>query len=120
MAYHDDLIEHAIFLPELNMADEPKQVDLRQVFSAAYYGIFHLLTSDAALNWKHPGQRDRFARLFEHGRMKTCAARVASHPLPYTIAEASIAAEDARAAWLRILETESAPDFLLDLMGTRQ
>lgn len=81
MAYHDDLIQHAIFLSELNLPHEPKQVDLRRAVSAAYYGLFHLLTTEAAQNWKHQSQRDRFARLFDHGRMKTCSSRVSSRPL---------------------------------------
>jgi hypothetical protein len=42
MAYHDDLIEHAVFLSELNLPDDPKQVDLRRAVSAAYYALFHL------------------------------------------------------------------------------
>lgn len=159
MAYHDDLIQHAIFLSELNLTNEPKQVDLRRAVSASYYGLFHLLITEAAQNWKHPGQRDRFARLFDHGRMKTCAARVASRTLPDDPAEASVAAdlklvadvfvklqqarhtadydnskvwsrtqvwemialaEDAKAAWSKIREKESAQDFLLELMGIRQ
>jgi uncharacterized protein (UPF0332 family) len=82
MAYHDDLIQHAIFLSELNLPHVPKQVDLRRAVSAAYYSVFHLLTTEAAQNWKHQGQRDRFARLFDHGRMKTCSAKVSSRPLP--------------------------------------
>ena len=52
MAYHHDLIQHAIFLSDLNMPNEPKQVDLRRAASAAYYGVFHLLTTEAAQNWK--------------------------------------------------------------------
>jgi hypothetical protein len=82
MPYHDDLIEHATFLSELNLPNEPKQVDLRRAVSAAYYGLFNLLTTEAAQNWKHPSQRDRFARMFDHGRMKTCSSKVASRPLP--------------------------------------
>ena len=82
MAYHDDLIQHAIFLSELNLPHEPKQVDLRRAVSAAYYGVFHMLTTEAAQNWKHQTQRDRFARLFDHGRMKTCSSRVSSRALP--------------------------------------
>jgi uncharacterized protein (UPF0332 family) len=78
MGYHDDLIQHAIFLSELNLPHEPKQVDLRRAVSAAYYGLFHLLTTEAAENWKHESQRARFARMFEHGRMKTCSARISS------------------------------------------
>ena len=93
MAYHDDLIQHAIFLSGLDLPDEPKQVDLRRAVSAAYYGLFHLLTTEAAQNWKHPSQRDRFARLFEHGRMKTCSSKAASRPLPMDPAEVPVAAD---------------------------
>lgn len=82
MPYHDDLIEHAVFLSELNLPNEPKQVDLRRAVSAAYYGLFHLLTTEAAQNWKNANQRDRFARVFDHSRMKACSSKVASRPLP--------------------------------------
>jgi uncharacterized protein (UPF0332 family) len=91
MAYHDDLIQHAIFLSELNLPHEPKQVDLRRAVSAAYYGLFHMLTTEAAQNWRHQSQRDRFARMFDHGRMKTCSSRVSSRPLPADPAEIPIA-----------------------------
>jgi hypothetical protein len=93
MAYPDDLIQHAIFLSELNMPEEPRQVDLRRAVSAAYYGLFHLLTTEAARNWKHEDQRDRFARMFDHGRMKTCSSRVSSQALPVDPAEIPIAAD---------------------------
>ena len=82
MAYHDELIQHASFLSELNLPDEPKQVDLRRAVSAAYYGLFHLLTTEAAQNWKHESQRYRFARIYDHGRMKQCSLRISSRPLP--------------------------------------
>lgn len=153
------MIQHAIFLSELNLPDEPEQVDLRRAVAAAYYGLFHLLTTEAAQNWKHPSQRERFARLFDHGRMKTCSSKVASRPLPGDSGEVAAAAElrlvadsflklqqarhtadydnsriwsrtqvwevialaeDARAAWSNIRETELAQDYLLDLIGTRQ
>jgi hypothetical protein len=93
MAYPEDLIQHAIFLSELNMSDEPKQADLRRAVSAAYYGLFHLLTTEAARNWKHEHQRDLFTRMFDHGRMKTCSARVSSRALPVDPAEISTAAD---------------------------
>src|SRR5437588_10671717 len=93
MEYHEDLIQHAIFLSELNLVDEPKQVDLRRAVSAAYYGLFHLLTMAAAHNWKHPSQRDRFARLFEHGRMKTSSSKIVSRPVPVDPAEVPVAAD---------------------------
>jgi len=40
-----------------------------------------MLTTEAAQNWKHQSQRDRFARMFDHGRMKTCSSRVSSRPV---------------------------------------
>ena len=82
MAYHDDLIQHAIILADLDLPDEAKQVNLRRAVSAAYYGLFHLLTTEAAMNWKNEAQRNRFARLFDHGRMRACCSRVSSRPLP--------------------------------------
>lgn len=93
MAYHDDLIQHAVFLSELNKGHEPKQVDLRRAVSAAYYGLFHLLTTEAAQNWKHQRQRDRFARMFDHGRMKTCSSKLSSRPLPIDPAESPVFAD---------------------------
>jgi uncharacterized protein (UPF0332 family) len=93
MAYHDELIQHAMFLSELNLPNEPKQVDLRRAVSAAYYCLFHLLTTEAARNWKHPNQRDRFARMFDHGRMKACSSRISSRPLPSAPTEISTAAD---------------------------
>jgi hypothetical protein len=93
MAYHDDLIDHAISLSELNLPDDPKQVDLRRAVSAAYYAVFHLLTTEAAQNWKHESQRNRFARIFDHGRMKTCSSRVSSRTLPTDPAELQVATD---------------------------
>jgi uncharacterized protein (UPF0332 family) len=88
MAYHDELIRHAGFLSQLNLPDhpnlpdDPKQADLRRAVSAAYYALFHLLTTEAAQNWKHQNQRNRFARIFDHGRMKTCSLKVSARPFP--------------------------------------
>jgi uncharacterized protein (UPF0332 family) len=93
MAYHDDLIRHAIFLSDLNLPDEPKQVDLRRAVSAAYYALFHLLTTEAAQNWKHESQRNRFARMFDHGRMKTCSSKISSRAIPVDPTEIPIATE---------------------------
>jgi len=83
MAYSDDLIGHANFLVDLNVPNDPKQVDLRRAVSAAYYALFHLLTSEAAQNWKHDRHQARFARIFDHGQMKkTCSSITASQQPP--------------------------------------
>jgi uncharacterized protein (UPF0332 family) len=87
MAYHEDLIQHAILLSELNLPEDPKQVDLRRAVSAVYYAVFHLLTTEAAQNWKHHSQRNRFARMFDHGRMKTCSSKISSRSLTTDPAE---------------------------------
>ncbi len=93
MAYHDDLMEHAIFLSQLNLPGKPRQADLRRAVSAAYYALFHLLTTEAAQNWKHQSQRNRFARMFDHGRMRTCSSKVLSRTLPTDPAEILAAAD---------------------------
>jgi uncharacterized protein (UPF0332 family) len=93
MAYHDDLIEHATFLSQLNLPDDPRQIDLRRAVSAAYYALFHLLTTEAAQNWKHESQRNRFARMFDHGRMKKCSSSISNRPLPTDPAEILIATD---------------------------
>ncbi len=77
MAYHDD----------------PKQVDLRRAVSAAQYALFHLLTTEAAQNWKYETQRNRFARMFDHGRMRKCSSSVSSRPLPTNPAEIATATD---------------------------
>jgi hypothetical protein len=90
-------LNHAIFLSGLNLPgdsnlpDDPKQVDLRRAVSAAYYALFHLLTTQAAQNWKHERQRNRFARMFDHGPMKARSSNVSSRRLPTDPAEISIA-----------------------------
>jgi hypothetical protein len=73
MAYHDDLMAHAKFLATL--PDQPRQADMRRSVSAAYYAVFHLLTSEAAGNWKNTHQQARFAGIFDHGRMKSASSR---------------------------------------------
>jgi hypothetical protein len=87
MAYPDDLIAHANFLVDLNVPQDPKQVDLRRAVSAAYYALFHLLTSEAAQNWKHIRHQNRLARIFDHKAMKTCSASIVSRQPPSDAAE---------------------------------
>ena len=143
MGYHDDLIQHAVFLSELNLPNEPKQVDLRRAVSAAYYSLFHMLTSEAALNWKHERHRHRFARMLDHEPMKQRSSEVSSaYPPLKVVAEWFVKLQEARqiadydnsrvwsraevrelvaiardaiAFWSGIREKEVAQDYLLDL-----
>jgi hypothetical protein len=80
MAYHDELITHAEFLATL--PDPPRQADMRRAVSAAYYALFHLLTSEAAGNWKNIDQQARFARMFDHSKMKTASSKISKQQAP--------------------------------------
>jgi hypothetical protein len=54
----------------------PKQASLRRAISTAYYALFHLLISEAVLNWKRAADRAALARMFEHAHMRnTCATK---------------------------------------------
>ena len=43
--------------------------------STAYYALFHLLVSEATLNWKRVEHRDALARVFEHGKMRNAGQK---------------------------------------------
>ena len=51
---------------------------MRRAVSAAYYALFHLLTSEAAGNWKNINQQVRFARMFDHGKMKSASSKISN------------------------------------------
>jgi hypothetical protein len=52
----------------------PKQASLRRAISAAYYALFHLLISEAVLNWRRAEDRVELARMFEHTHMRSICA----------------------------------------------
>jgi len=52
----------------------PKQASLHRAISAAYYAPFHLLISEAVLNWRRAEDRVELARMFEHGHMRSVCA----------------------------------------------
>jgi uncharacterized protein (UPF0332 family) len=89
MAYADDLLELARNLAHLEPT-KPRQACLRRAVSTAYYALFHLLISDATLNWARPELRSELGRFFRHGRMKSASvakrseldARFKKNPLP--------------------------------------
>ena len=74
MPYPDDLIEQASHLARRE-PKRPRQASLRRAVSTAYYALFHLLISEATLNWKKVDQRPLLARFFEHGKMRTASDR---------------------------------------------
>jgi uncharacterized protein (UPF0332 family) len=75
MPFANDLLEQARHLANRE-PKRPKQASLRRAVSAAYYALFHLLTTEAARNWKRPAERNTLARMFDHGPMgKGCTTK---------------------------------------------
>ena len=66
----DDLFTHAVRLAVNGKREGTEQIDFRRAVSAAYYAVFHLLTMTAAESWAVGRERHRFARLFEHGKLR--------------------------------------------------
>lgn len=69
----DDFFSHAMWLAAPGEPSDTEQIDFRRAVSAAYYAVFHLLTVTAAESWAVGRERHRFARLFEHGKLKTAS-----------------------------------------------
>ncbi len=56
--------------------DNPTQASLRRAVSTAYYGLFHLLTEEAAVLWQgSPEATTGVARAFQHGSMKSTSLK---------------------------------------------
>jgi hypothetical protein len=72
MAYADDLLELAWHLANLELTNS-RQACLRRAVSTAYYALFHLLISEATLNWGRSEMRSELGRVFEHGKMKSAS-----------------------------------------------
>ena len=72
MAYAYDLLDLAQHLANLEPAN-PRQACLRRAISTAYYALFHLLISEATLNWGRPELRSELGRVVDHGRMKSAS-----------------------------------------------
>ena len=78
----DDFFSHSARLAAGGKHSDTEQIDFRRAVSAAYYAVFHLLTMTAAESWAAGRERHRFARLFEHGKL-----RAASKGLPGKLKE---------------------------------
>src|SRR5689334_5072352 len=72
MAFADELLELARDLTKSH-ALELRQAALRRSVSTAYYALFHLLVSEATLNWGRPELRPAMGRLFDHGAMRSAS-----------------------------------------------
>ena len=72
MGLPEDLLEQAGHLARRERK-RPRQASLRRAVSAAYYALFHLLTSEAANligPAAPPGLRQQVRRAFAHREMK--------------------------------------------------
>ena len=49
---------------------------LRRATSTAYYALFHLLISEATINWEQTEFRPLLGRVFSHGTMKSACEKV--------------------------------------------
>jgi hypothetical protein len=82
MAYHDDLLAHALALVH---AQPQSEVSLRRAVSAAYYAVLHLLIFEATDHWDNQRLRTALGRAYDHGLMKTTSNRILeSREFPYT------------------------------------
>jgi hypothetical protein len=82
LALPQDLLEQAVYLAKREIK-KPKQASLRRAVSAAYYGLFHLLSSDAARLLSPTAPSDLkivIQRAFNHGDMsRACKSFMAAN-----------------------------------------
>src|SRR6266481_9099474 len=82
MAYHDDLLGHALALVH---AQPQSELTLRRAVSAAYYAVFHLLIFESTEHWDNRGLRNTLGRAYDHGLMKSTSNRILNGgEFPYT------------------------------------
>lgn len=78
MSLHEDLLVRADVLASLD-ARRPKQANLRDAVSSAYYALFHLLTSEASGAMASAGPlQPLVARAFSHAEMKRASRQFQS------------------------------------------
>ena len=74
MTYAEDLLKLAQELAGQD-ADNQRQACYRRAVSTAYYALFHLLITEATLNWANVEMRLELGRVFEHGKMRAASSR---------------------------------------------
>jgi len=87
---HQDLLEQAKSLAELDGRGAPRQANLRRAVSAAYYALFHFLVDQACraiVGTQHnqQGFRHTLARAFVHTTMKSACGSFSGTQLPDTV-----------------------------------
>ena len=87
MSLHSDLIEQAEHLAKREHT-RPRQASLRRALSTAYYALFHLLISDAALKLipNVPANlRNQATRALAHGEMKNACKQIKQRSEIFTV-----------------------------------
>ncbi len=86
MSLHEELLSQARHLAQREPR-RPKQASLRRAVSAAYYALFHLLTTEASkLFSSDPRVMAVLNRSHDHGKILEASRQVAKGNLPYLIA----------------------------------
>ena len=122
----------------------PRHASLRRTVSTAYYALFHLPISEAALNWKRADRRPLLATFFEHGKMKAASdkqrgecnrihqlnssAGSNSGPQPTTITQWNRTegltlisqVDSAFESWRAIRDEPTAQAYLISLLGNQK
>lgn len=68
MAYHDELMAHALTLIHFS---PPTEMTLRRAVSAAYYAVFHLLIFESTQHCYNAALRTALGRAYDHAQMRT-------------------------------------------------
>ncbi len=90
MAYHDELMAHAL---NLIHSSPPTDLTLRRAVSAAYYAVFHLLIFESVQHWDNAALRVVLGRAYDHSLMRTTSNRILdSREFPYTNEDPKIVA----------------------------
>ena len=75
MPLPEELLDLARQISDL---DQQNQAGLRRAVSTAYYGLFHLLVTEATANWSRAELRPLLGRFFEHGSMRSASSVLAA------------------------------------------
>jgi uncharacterized protein (UPF0332 family) len=104
MTFAEELLELAQDIASLNAA-KPRQARIRRAVSTAYYALFHLLISEATLNWTRKVLRPQLGRLFDHGPMSTASINKAAELSAYFKEDPPEGPERTIAEHLRVVAT---------------
>jgi hypothetical protein len=82
--------------------------------------VFHLLTLDAAENWRHDRHRSDFARLFDHSVMKNCSNAICSASYPDPKRPAVVRLKSVAAAFVKLQQDRRDADYNNATVWTRK